>query len=324
MQSAYPIPDDTPAPILSKTPFHMNKGWDLFLENTNTTCSHAEIDTLIQKRIINLIDLELIKTLARFPYTNIYNLSFYLNNSYTLHKNYHKKSYLDNLNKLKKAGIVARYCFARKPDESLENLVKVKSPLRLYSLTPPALSYIAPLLPTSQPLPISSDTLRKLEIAALNQFLIHFQIAYSEHIKQIDYLKTALNGPSPFVIDAIIQYQPNNTAFHIADTISLVLLSIRETDSWITRTVRRMKLLHSYISRKSDRYRLPFYLILAENIAMIVDLYPHLQNSSLSGIPFYFSLDTISSVYPPLECIYSCQQSEEDFSITAVRNKITI
>lgn len=324
MRPNNPLPDDTPASIISKTPFHMEEGWNLLLENKNPTCSHAEIDNLIQKRIINLIDIELIKALARFPIINIHNIGFYLNHSGVLHPNYQKISYLDNLNKLKKAGIVARYCFANKPDMHQKGGTKAASPLRLYSLSPPAYSYIAPLLLNAYPPPMASDTLRKLEIAVLNQFLIHFQVSYSEHIKHIDYLKTAMNGSSPFVVDAIIQYRSQNPAFRMSGNISLILLPVREIGAWITHTIHRLKLLHAFISRTPDKYRLPFYLILAESITMIVELYPYLQTPPLSGVPFYFVLDTTVSAYPPLDCIYYCQQSDDDSSVTAVRNSIVI
>lgn len=324
MYPIYPVQDEVPTSILSKTPFHTREGWDLILENKNPTCSHAEIDTLIQKRIINLIDIELIKALAQFPYTNIHNITFYLNNSGVLHVNYQKKSYLANLNKLKKAGIVARYCFACKPGVSPATSLQAASPLRLYSLTPPALTYIAPLLLNPAPLPMSSDTLRKLEIAALNQFIIHFQAAYTEHIKHIDYLRTFKNGTMPYVIDAIIQYHSQNPVYQMAGTISLILLSVRESSGWIPRTVNQLKKLRSVISRYPDKYRLPFYLIIMESITMIIDLYPYLQTPPLQGIPFYYSLDTASSAYPPLDCLYSCQQSEEDSSITAIRHMIVI
>lgn len=324
MQPNLTMPDDTPASILKKTPFHMEENWDLVMENKNPTCSHAEIDTLIQKRIINLVDIELIKTLACFPLTNIHNIAFHINNSGILHKNYQKASYLDNLNKLKRAGIIARYCFTCKPGDCIVNPAKAVSPLRLYSLTPPALSYIMPLLSDAHPLPMASDTLRKLEIAAMNQFLIHFQAAYSAHIKHIDYLRTVKHGTSSFVIDAILQYCPQNPAFHMAGNISLILLTVRETGAWTTRTVHRLKLLHAFLARTPDKYRLPFYLILAENISMIVELYPYLQTAPLSEIPFYFLLDTTVGAYPPFDCIYTCQQSEEDSSVTVIRNTIVI
>jgi len=88
-------------PFTAKTPFHMNPGWELLLENSNKNCSHSEIELLLQKRIINLIDIEIMKILAHYPYTNSNNIAFLLN--HTLHQGYQKPSYLSNLNKLKKA-----------------------------------------------------------------------------------------------------------------------------------------------------------------------------------------------------------------------------
>lgn len=96
-------------PFTAKTPFHMNPGWELLLENSNKNCSHSEIELLLQKRIINLIDIEIMKILAHYPYTNSNNIAFLLN--HTLHQGYQKPSYLSNLNKLKRAGIILRYTF---------------------------------------------------------------------------------------------------------------------------------------------------------------------------------------------------------------------
>lgn len=89
--------------FVAKTPFHMETGWELVLENSNKNCSHSEIELLLQKRIINLIDIEIMKILVRYPYTNSGNIAFLLN--HTLHQVYQKLSYLNNLNKLKKAGL---------------------------------------------------------------------------------------------------------------------------------------------------------------------------------------------------------------------------
>ena len=72
----------------------------------------SEIEQLIQKRIINLIDMELLKILASYHYLNHYHVRFLLEER--LHPNYHKTSYLSNLNKLKRAAFAPfrQECFA--------------------------------------------------------------------------------------------------------------------------------------------------------------------------------------------------------------------
>ena len=90
-----------------KLPFRLKEGWDLVSDNTNSSCSHAEIETLIQKRTINLIDLEIIRVLATYHYVNHHNLTLAL--SMRLHPGYLKTSYLNNIRKLKRAGILISY-----------------------------------------------------------------------------------------------------------------------------------------------------------------------------------------------------------------------
>lgn len=189
-------------PFAAKTPFHMNPGWELLLENSNKNCSHSEIELLLQKRIINLIDIEIMKILAHYPYTNSNNITFLLN--HTLHQGYQKPSYLSNLNKLKKAGIILRYAFtdtAKQTDEA----AATASPLRLYCLSQAAHTYMASITPDChQAATAAISTVRKLELASLNQFLIRFQQHYNTCIASLQYLKGTKIGSTPFTIDAAL------------------------------------------------------------------------------------------------------------------------
>lgn len=45
-------------PFTAKTPFHMNPGWELLLENSNKNCSHSEIELLLQSGLSILSTLK--------------------------------------------------------------------------------------------------------------------------------------------------------------------------------------------------------------------------------------------------------------------------
>ena len=119
--------------LVTQTPFHLEDDWEFVTDNANPSCSHAEIETLIQKRILSLIDLELMKVLASCHYLNHHNLTAALR--LHLHPGYQKASYLDNIKKLKKAGILLSYRPVRKEEMAAGSAVAPVSPVRLYCLS---------------------------------------------------------------------------------------------------------------------------------------------------------------------------------------------
>ena len=161
--------------LVARTPFHLEDGWDLVSDNANSSCSHAEIETLIQKCTINLIDLEIMRVLAAYHYVNHHNLALAL--SMRLHPGYQKASYLDNIRKLKRAGILLSYYPARLTDMAAGVPFSPASPLRLYCFSQTAFTYMDTITPDAHPmLPFSAG--RKMELVAANQFLLKFQKHY--------------------------------------------------------------------------------------------------------------------------------------------------
>lgn len=308
--------------IAAKTPFHMEPGWELVLENSNKNCSHAEIELLLQKQLINLIDIEIMKILARYPYTNHCNIAFLLN--HTLHQGYQRPSYLNNLNKLKKAGIILRYAF-KDTAEQAQDADATASPLRLYCLSQAAHTYMAPITPDChQAVSAAISSVRKLELAALNQFLIRFQQHYSTHIASLQYLKGTRIGSTPFTIDAILCCRAAHPAFEGKEHIWLFVLSCREHGNWVKTSLAKLKMLRIWLQRHSDEYPVPFVICLTENLSMALTLYAGiLEIPLLQGFPIYFCPDSLLISCPPLDAIYSCE-AEADGHLTAIRHSIAI
>lgn len=307
--------------FIAKTPFHIEPGWELLLENSNKNCSHSEIELLLQKRTINLIDIEIMKILTQYPYTNSSNITFLLN--HTLHQGYQKSSYLNNLNKLKKAGIVLRYAFtdtAKQTDEA----VATASPLRLYCLSQAAHTYMASITPDChQAATASISAVRKLELASLNQFLIRFRQHYSTCIVSLQYLKGTKIGSTPFTIDAVLCCSAAHPVFEGKEHIRLFVFSCREYGNWIKNSLTRLKMLRIWLQRHSDEYPVPFVIFLTENLSMALTLYSHIQEAPLlESFPIYFCPDSLLISYPPLDAIYSCE-TEEDGHLTAIRHSIS-
>lgn len=305
----------------AKTPFHMETGWELVLENSNKNCSHSEIELLLQKRIISLIDIEIMKILARYPYTNSGNIAFLLNR--TLHQGYQKPSYLNNLNKLKKAGIVLRYAFAD-PAKHSEGANATTSPLRLYCLSQAAHTYMTSIAPDCHhAVTAAISSIRKLELASLNQFLIRFQQHYSTRIDSLQYLKGTKIGSTPFIIDSILCCNATHTPFDGKEHIWLFMFSCREHGAWIMNSLTRLKMLCIWLQRHSSEYPVPFVIFLTENLSMALTLYSHMQEDPLlQSFPLHFCPDSLLISYPPLEAVYSCE-TDENGHLTATRHSIS-
>lgn len=310
--------------LTSKTPFHQNAGWEFTLENHNKSCSHTEIEKLIQRRAINLIDVEIMKILAGYPFINSSNLSFLLNNR--LHPGYQKVSYSNNLSKLKKTGIVLRYCLTEPPEAATsappKDLLTPISPLRLYTLSQAAYTYIEPIGEDCHKVSAAS-TLRKLELAALNQFLVHFLVQHADKVLFLQYNKRVKVGTTTFTIDARIHCRSTHPLFK-GDQISLYLLSIRESGNrWINNALLRLKVLRIWLERCPEKQSAPFILLLVENLSMALSLFLQIQNVPvLEGFPLYFCPDSLLMQCPPLESIYSCELSDSG-KVTAIRHSVS-
>lgn len=307
--------------FITKTPFHMDANWELIPENSNKNCSHSEIELLLQKRIINLIDIEIMKILARYPFTNSNNITFLLNR--TLHQGYQKSSYLNNLNKLKKSGIVLRYAFAD-TEKSTNTHDSPASPLRLYCLSQAAYTYMATVIPDCHPAATAAiSTIRKLELASLNQFLIRFRHHHNACIASLQYLKGTKIGSTPFTIDALLCCNASYPAFEGREHIWFFLFSCRERGDWVKNNLTKLKMLRTWLQRHSDEYSVPFVIFLTENLSMALTLYSNVQEEPLlQNFPIYFCPDILLVSYPPLDAIYSCR-TEEDGHLTAIRHSIS-
>lgn len=308
--------EETADCLCTRTPFHLENCWELITDNTNTSCSHAEIETLIQKRIINLIDMELLKALACYHYINHHNLRMAL--KLRLHPAYQKSSYLDNIRKLKKAGILLSY----RPINSENKAESISvSPTRLYCLSQSAYTYMESITSNAHPI-LPSSARRKMELAAVNQFLIQFETHYGDKITEIEYQKGTKLGNTPFILDSLIRYRttfPGHQGIHL---ITILLLSIRKHQNWEKYALSRLHLLGIWRSRHEAECLLPMPVILVEDITMAITLYTKMQNlESLSVLTVYFCPDSLLMVHPPLEALYRCEVGEEG-QISAVRVRL--
>lgn len=302
--------------LVTCTPFHIEDDWDFVCDNANHSCSHTEIETLIQKRIINLIDLEIMKVLATYHYINHHNLAAAL--SLRLHPGYHKTSYLSNIRKLKNAGILLSYHPVRKADMAADLIASPAAPLRLYCLSQSAYTYTAHLCPDIHPI-LPSSAARKCELAAAGQFLIQFEAHYKEKTIGINYQRGTKLGNIPFLIDAIILYHAAFAGEQSQSLITLLLLSIRSHKNWEKTALSRLHLLRIWLSRHESEYPLPLPVLLVENITMATSLYAKMQSmESLAGFHVYFCPDSLLTAYPPLQALYRCETNEDE-KVTAVR-----
>lgn len=300
--------------LVAKTPFYLDAGWELVTENKNSSCSHAQIEQMIQKRTINLIDMEILKILAAYHYLNHYNTVYLLEER--LHPNYHKTSYLDNLNKLKRAGLILCY-IPVKSGEITGNLpLTPASPLRLYCLSQGAYAYMEPITPDAHAMP-PADSLRIIETAAANQFIIHFLHHYRGTATLPEYAKMVRLGTSFLTINGILRYHVIFCKDQPPEPVSLFVLSIRKQENWEKRALTRLHLFNVWLSRHETQYRTPFPILIVENVSMAITLFSRLQAQE-NPLSVYFCPESLLMLYGPLEAIYRCE-TDEMGTIKAVR-----
>nr|WP_289766746.1 hypothetical protein [uncultured Acetatifactor sp.] len=311
--------------LVSRTPFRLEDGWEMVPENRNTSCSHAEIETLIQKRILNLIDLEIMKILAAYHYLNHHNIRLELEQR--LHPGYRKESYSDNLRKMKRAGILL--CFIPVPASPLPGAspipgtspVPAASPLKLYCLSTAAFSYMAPLTEAHPILPSSAR--RKIELAAAGQFLIQFLKHYKDSVIGYEYEKGTKIGNAPFLLDAAIRYRATVPGLPEAQTVTIFLLALRRCTNWEKAALSRLSLFRIWLSRHGGECMLPLPVLLVEDIEMALQLYVQMQAAeSLSGLHAYFCPDSLLMAVPPLQTLHQCK-TDGDGKVVAIRTDLT-
>lgn len=310
---------DTPASAPpGKTPFHMEDGWECRLENKNRNCTHFEIDTLILKNIIGPVDLMIMRALATYKYLNAYNIQFFLNLLSPLHQYYKKENYTGNLKKLVKAGILLRYCLVR-----YDNGSPLKaSPLRFYDLAPGACSYIAPVTASAYPLQAATDDTRKLELLALNQFLMRMQCNYPT-IRTAHYLTWKKAGPRAFCIDAALRCPVPANFPGDQDSLTIFPIPARYSQGWKKHAADRYLSLQEWHDRHQEQHPLPFPIFLCESLEMGELLFRHFRTvDKLRYMPFYFVTDGSLLSCPLWDCLYSSSLSEESQEAVIIKHHL--
>lgn len=301
--------------FMTRSPFHFQEGYQIQIENRNKNCSHTEIDTLALKGLLNPVDFEILKLLGTYCYVNTHNLNYALN--HTLPENYRKQDYKRNLKKLSDAGILLKHSICIQTDGEC-SARQIVSPLRFYSLSPGARSYISSLMEAPY---ISGQTLpayRIIELMAAAQLLIHFQASYRDSVKKLLFNLHKQIGSHLLLLDAYIRYsvsQGNSPS----PAVHLFLLCGRNNGDNYADIVLRSHLLFCWLDRHKEEYPCHMILLLLESISDIPPVYLQIRKLYMSGktgitdslYPLYFTLDTNVLVQPLFDALYQCEIEED-------------
>lgn len=99
--------------------------------------------------------------------------------------------------------------------------------------------------------------------------------------------------------------------------VSLFVLSIRKQENWEKRACMKLHLFKVWLSRHSAEYRIPFPVLVVENVAMAVSLFSILQVQE-NPLSVYFCPENLLMLYAPFSSIYRCEADDEG-RIKAVR-----
>lgn len=296
--------------ILQTSPFHYaGAGVDekIEIENHNRNCTHAQIDEMIGKKLLNAIDLEIIRLLGTYRYLNGYNITYTLD--LTLPAAYQKETYQANLKKLCHAGILLKHRVVKQDLQTGEAVTA--SPLRFYALSAGAYSYIC----TTLEIPIRashaiSDT-QIIENLALNQYIIRFRQHYRDFIQywRLDIYKQM--GAKKFLINAIIHCLPRDIR-RFSGRISFFILSLRCLAN-SQEPLQRIRLVQQWLRQHQEEYPHAMIILLLEDSEQIKDVFNRIEKQSSEVLSsLYFATDTSILTAAPLSCLHYCTRNDSD------------
>ena len=301
---------------LSPSPFHLEDAWCILKENKNSNCTHAEIDTLAAKGLLNGVDFEIMKLLSVYPFINTYNLEYAL--LHGMSEFYQKSEYTRNLRKLVKAGILIKYCLA---DKTVGEEPLIVSPFRFYSLSPGAYSYMSSFMDNPHDIQFRLRENQIIELLSVVQLLIHTKVAYPDSIKKQRLCVRKKAGSKQLVIPAYLVFQSDKEC----PPIHLMILSGRATQSSRERLIGDIRTLFEWLDKNEEPYRNYMVLLLLETLHEI----PMIQ-SQVAGIrmigkshPVYYALDTNLLTHPLFDCVYQCEEIDGKPHIDRIRFRIT-
>lgn len=306
---------DNELSAISASPYHMDQNWHIVCENKNKNCSPKELDTLITKEIINYVDLEIIRLLGRFGFVNSYNITFSM--STVLPLSYRKESYQKNIRKMVRAGILLRYSIHI--DKKLDSPYAV--PLRFYTLSPGAQSYINPHLdvPFSRRLVLTQDNI--FDCLAASQLLIHFENTYSDDYTIFPRHIRKLYGERKHytLIDGMIR--SDHCPIVSGKRMQLLLLSIRDTVSSMSHFTDRIYQLIDVAKADASIYE-SFIIVITESISSIKMLAKYTSNAidNSISVPIFYTTDVIlhsSSLFSSLFSV-STNTGNDSFKIERI------
>ena len=307
---------------LAPSPFHLNEDWIVCIESHNRNCTHAEIDALILSTAINDTDLLIIKLLAAYPYINTYNITFFLNQS--LPEPYKKKDYQRNLRKLVHAGILLKHALYQSAPGATcnEHISSPVSPLRFYSLSPGAYSYISPTVDVPHHQTKAMQDYRIIETLATSQLLLHFHATNGDYFKKCRMDIKKKIGKHTLTLDAYIHYLPST--IKPESSVHIFIFCCRSHKDSRFDLIHRLVLFFHWMNQHKEQYQEYMLLILTETLKDI-PLIAHgisTQTKGETAYPLYYTLDTNLLSYPLPDSLYQYVEDPETGNCTIQRLSI--
>ncbi|MBQ3512182.1 MAG: hypothetical protein IJA32_00075 [Lachnospiraceae bacterium] len=301
---------------LSPSPFHLEDTWCVLKENKNHNCTHAEIDTLAAKGLLNGVDFEIMKLLSVYPFVNTYNLEYAL--LHGMSEFYQKSEYTKNLHKLVKAGILIKYCLA---DKTVGEEPMIVSPFRFYSLSPGAYSYMSSFMNNPHDIQFCLRDRQIIEVLSVVQLLIHTNVAYPDCIKKQRLCVRKKIGNKQVVIPTYLVFQSEKEQ----PPLHLLVLSGRAEQGSREKLIGDVQTLFEWLNKNEEPYRNYMILLLLENLHEIPVIQSQINNGHTRGKlhPVYYSLDTNLLTHPLFDCIYQCEEIDGKPHIDRIRFRFT-
>lgn len=294
-----------PSLLLKRSPYGWRDGQKLFCENKNLNCTFDEMNGLLEKGLLNLTDMEIVKTLSRYRLLPLSGINECVSRSLE-GTGYEKRDYKRNVKKLMDVGIVRRYCFSSVIGNTY-SLPDSACSIRFYDLSRGAYSYAKKTgIKGIHHLEEKLTEETALMLLALNQFDIGFLRRYGRVIDYRSYMGKRKVGA--VIVQTDLYYRIRSTKDGLS--MHVYVTCARANPEFDEKYLEKLRTFHSLI-QMDNHYCSSIVLTLCESLEEIKRIFDLVhQEEGLDRDMFLFTTDITDYVFGSFGSIIQCSFEE--------------
>ena len=304
--------------------FQYRKGYNLQYRHQGIIYGKEEVFGTVMENVTSgtysMIELEIIKCLYKFKWLNKKNIERYLNGLNVLPQQLKKPNYDNNINKLRKDGVLAT--FFRAPMFAGEEHEVV-----IYRLSEGAYDYVnafcnIPKTYTKELENMSIDTARAMETLSLNQWYISMLI--DKKYTKTWYRKKLRYKKGVFMLDAACRLSVNKEKYG-DKTLMLYAFAMPKREDGYVKFINHLLAINAFLQSPENKYKCSVILVTCESIEKIKQAYAALRTfEELDELDCMFVLDNDSLCGTGIDKVYACEYNPTTKGVKYYTTKIEL